>query len=268
MDILYRLISRFHHSLLLLLYLTLSVLMMLSSDSKLVEGIRTASMETFGIVFNAYHSATSYFQLREINRQLRLQNSELAYENSQLQDALLENRRLRRLLQFKYNVEYDLIPAKVVGFSPHDFVSGLLLSSGDFEKFHKNSAVMVADGLVGKIVKLTSTHAICQILMDPNSRVSVRIQRNRELGIVSWDGGNQLKLDHIPNTIAVQEGDVLLTSGYSQIYPPGIKVGVVIRFEKNHAGLFQDITVKPAVNFNRLEEVFVLESRESDAPRD
>jgi rod shape-determining protein MreC len=266
-DIIYRFISRFHHSLLLLIYLTLSMLLMLSSDSRLVEGIRSAALESFGVIFDAYNSATSYFNLRDINSHLQLQNTRLAYENSQLQDALLENRRLRRLLQFKYDVEYDLIPAKVVGFSPHDFVSGLLLSSGDLQKFHKNSAVMVADGLVGKIVKITGSHAICQILMDPNSRVSVRIQRNRELGIVSWDGENQLKLDHIPNTISVQEGDVLLTSGFSQIYPPGIKVGVITRFNKNDEGLFQDITVRPSVNFNRLEEVFVLESREPDAPR-
>jgi len=126
---------------------------------------------------------------------------------------------------------------------------------------------MTAEGLVGKIVKLSGSHGICQILMDPNSRVSVRIQRNREMGMVSWGGGNSLRLNHIPNTINVQVGDVLLTSGYSQIYPPGIKVGVISEFRKIDSELFQEIIVKPAVNFNRLEEVFVLESKETDASR-
>jgi rod shape-determining protein MreC len=196
-----------------------------------------------------------------------LKNTELAIQNSNLQDALLENRRLRKLLDFKYDVQYSLIPAKVIGFSPHDFVSGLLISTGDINKVQENSAVMTAEGLVGKIVKRSGNHAICQILMDPNCKVSVRIQRNRELGLVSWGGGSFLRLNHISNTIKVQKGDVLLTSGFSQVYPPGIKVGIITEFEINHSELFQEIIVKPAVNFNRLEEVFVLESRETDAPR-
>ena len=45
---------------------------------------------------------------------------------------------------------------------------------------------MTDDGLVGKIVKFTGRYAICQNLFDPNARVSVRIQRNRELGVTSW----------------------------------------------------------------------------------
>ncbi len=241
---------------------------MVSSDSLLVEGIRTSSLESFGVVNDGIHDLTAYFNLRSKNSALRKENAELAFQNSQLQDALLENRRLRKLLQFKYEVGYELLPAKVIGSSPHDFVSGLILSTGGIEKIHKNAAVLTSDGLVGKIVKLSGNRGICQILMDPNSRVSVRIQRNRELGIVTWDGGNMLRLDHVPNTITVQEGDVLFTSGFSQIYPPGIKVGMITGFSKNNEALFQDITVKPAVNFNRLEEVFVLESKEQDAPRE
>jgi rod shape-determining protein MreC len=241
---------------------------MLSSDSLLVEGIRTAALESFGVVGEGFNSVLSYFNLSETNRQLRKRNAELAYENSQLQDALMENLRLRKLLQFKYEVEYNLIPATVIGEAPHDFVTGLLLSCEDLDKVQKNSAVMTAEGLVGRIVKISPNYAICQLLNDPNSRVSVRIQRNRELGIVRWGENDRLNLDHIPMTVVVEPGDVLFTSGMSQIYPPDIKVGVVTGIEKNDQELLTRITVRPSVNFNRLEEVFILESIESNASRD
>jgi rod shape-determining protein MreC len=124
-----------------------------------------------------------------------------------------------------------------------------------------NTAVVTSSGLVGKIVSKNGNFAICQNLIDPNSRISVRIQRNRELGIVSWDGGENLLLNNIPNTVTVQKGDVLYTSGMSLIYPPHIKVGVVQSVSKNNGQLFQTIYVKPAVNFKRIEEVFIVKGK-------
>ena len=125
---------------------------------------------------------------------------------------------------------------------------------------------MTSDGLVGKIVKISVDYAICQTLMDPNSRVSAKVQRNRELGMIRWDGGNGLFLDHIPNTITILEGDVIFTSGFSQIYPADLKIGIVSKVELNNQNLFQDIYVQPSVNFNRLEEVLIYNQTEEHEP--
>ncbi len=231
---------------------------MVSSDKIIVEGLRFTSLVSIGAVDDVLSSIKSYFNLRSANERLRLQNTRLAVENFQLQDAVLENIRLRRLLRLKHQLDYNLVPAKVVGFSPQDFVTGFLLSSSKLNSTYKNSAVITAEGLVGKIVKVSGGYAICQNLLDPNSRVSVRIQRNRELGIVRWNGGDGLSLEDVPNTIDIRPGDVLFTSGMSQIYPPNIKVGFVTKVQKNTQYLFQTIQVKPALNFNRIEEVFIL----------
>jgi rod shape-determining protein MreC len=256
--------SRFRESLTLLAYLIISFLMIISSDVQIVEGLRSTTIFSVGVIGDITESISSYFNLREVNQQLREENVNLAYENFQLQDALLENIRLRKLIQFKYKTQYDLLPAKVIGFSPIDIVTGVLLSSEDIDQVSKNSAVMTADGLAGKIVKLSGKYAICQILLDPNCRVSVRVQRNRELGMTAWDGGNGLLLEYIPNTVEIRPGDVLFTSGFSQIYPPNIKVGTVLQAEVNSEQLFQTIKVKPAVNFNKLEEVYVLKPEQQE----
>ncbi len=237
---------------------------MTSSSHKIVEGLRTASLGFFGFFDHNLGGISSYFALEDQNRELRKQNTRLAYEKFQLEEALLENIRLRKLLQLKHQVDFDFIPAKVIGHSPQDLVSGFLLSTDDIHKVSKNAAVMNAEGLVGKIVKISGKYAICDHLLDPNSRISVRVQRNRELGILSWDGGSGLYLNYIPNTIDIQTGDVLITSGMSQIYPSNIKVGVVTASKMNKELLFQTIHVKPVVNFDRLEEVFILQAMEKD----
>ncbi len=232
---------------------------MLSSDSTIVEGLRSTSLNTFGFIQRALSGINQYFGLVETNHKLRLENTKLAYENFQLQDALLENIRLHKLLKFKQTSNLQYTTARIIGFSPLNFVTGYTLAISDNNPVQKNSAVITSEGLVGKIIKISSGFAICQNLLDANSKVSVRIQRNRELGIVSWDGAKQLLLENIPNTIEVRQGDVLFTSGMSQIYPRNIKVGVVLSFQKREDELFQTIHVKPAVPFNKIEEVYILQ---------
>jgi len=235
----------------------LSFIFITSSDNQVIEGMRSSTLTIFGTAQEQLDNASSYFSLNEKNRGLRKENTRLAYENHQLQDALLENIRLKKLLQFEYKVNYELIPAKVIGYSPQNLITGLLLSTEEIDKIEKNAAVMTSEGLVGKIVKISSDYAICQIMLDPNSRVSGKVQRNRELGMIKWDGANGLLLDHIPNTVEILIGDVIFSSGYSQIYPANLKIGVVNSVETNTNDLFKIIYVNPSVSFNKLEEVFI-----------
>lgn len=208
----------------------------------------------------------SYFNLNQENSLLRRQNANLAYENMQLQDALLENIRLRKLLGFREKTNLNLITAEIIGQNPHDIVSGFILNAGRDLGIHKSSAVLTADGLVGKIISSDVNYSICQILLDANSRVSAKIQRNRELGIIAWDGGNQLKLLYIAKTIKVYVGDVIVTSGMSRIFPENIKIGVVVDFSLENEGMFQEIMVQPSVSFSNLEEVQVQIKENINAP--
>ncbi len=250
-------VSHFRQALLLWLYIVLSFLLLLSSESMVAEGLRSTGLALVGALDEVSSSVGNYFNLEETNRRLRKENTRLAYENFQLQDALLENVRLRKILQFSYSVDYDLLPAKVVGFSPQTQVTGLLLSSDQIRSIKKNSAVMTADGLVGKVVKISGRYAIAQILFDPNIRVSARVQRNRELGLIKWDGAKGLLLDQVANTVNIEVGDVVYTSGMSRIYPANIKIGVVSEVKKQENVLFQNIRVIPSVNFDALDEVLI-----------
>ena len=142
--------------------------------------------------------------------------------------------------------------------------NGLILNEGSERGIGLDDAVLTADGLVGKISLIAEDHAICQILLDRNSRISARVQRNREQGIISWDGGIGLNLLYVAKTIEVLPGDVIVTSGLSQIYPPDIKIGVVSAVSKDTPGMFQEISVIPSVDFHKLEEVQITKVEQND----
>jgi rod shape-determining protein MreC len=63
----------------------------------------------------------------------------------------------------------------------------------------------------------------------------------------------------------VQTGDLVITSEYSSLFPPGIKIGTVSRTEAISGSLFQIVEVMPSVDFTRLEEAFVLLSAPDSA---
>jgi rod shape-determining protein MreC len=239
----------------LVICILLSFLLMITTDKDSGGPFRSIAMGSVGYFGKVIYRVQSYFDLTDENRVLRMQNTDLSYRNMQLQDALLENLRLRKLLGFREKAQLQLTAAEVIGQNPHNIVNGLLLNAGSERGIRKSAAVLTADGLVGKIINSENDFSICQILFDPNSRVSAKIQRNREFGIIAWDGGNQLKLLYIAKTIKIHVGDVIVTSGMSQIFPENIKIGVVVDVSLESQGMFQEILVTPSVNFNRLEEV-------------
>jgi rod shape-determining protein MreC len=245
------------------LCILLSLILIVITDQDPGGPFRQITLNTVGAIGGYIFQIESYFSLDEENSRLRQDNAELAYKITQMEDALLENIRLRKLLGFREKSNYQLIAAEVIGENPHGILNGLILNEGADRGIEKSDAVLTADGLVGKIVQVDGGYSICQILLDRNSRVGARIQRNRELGIVAWDGGAMLKLLYLAKTIEVLPGDVVLTSGYSQIFPENIKIGVVVDVSLETDDMFQEITVQPAVNFNRLEEVQIVRIRES-----
>jgi rod shape-determining protein MreC len=118
--------------------------------------------------------------------------------------------------------------------------------------------VVTENGLAGKVVATSGGYAVAQILYNREMRISARDQRSRVDGIIRWDGGEMLTFADVAKTLDVQAGDVVITSEYSSLFPPGIRIGVVASARASEGSLFQAIAVKPSVDFARMEEVFVV----------
>lgn len=247
------------NSLLLLgFYTFLSFLLMTWNSPMTLRSLRISVLQLIKWV-NVIEQQFVYLDnLAEKNKKLRKQNLEFSMTNQRLQEIMMENIRLRRLLQFKRESNYRYIPARVIGMGQERTVSSLILNVGSEDSVRKNMPLVTDRGLVGKILTVDAHQCIAQILMDRNSLVGARLQRSREIGVVGWSGNIWLDLNYIPKDIPVEPGEAVITSGLSRIYPAGLKIGVVGEVEENSYELFKQIKVKPAVNFNSLEEVFVL----------
>jgi len=258
-------ISSYRDYILHAILIIISLILISSNQNKQIEIFKMWTVGLLCSVQEKWNSIQQYINLKHKNEQLLSENTRLALENSFMYEMQLENERLRKLIGFREKNEIQLIATRVIVRGIKGFVNGIVLDVGFEDDVAKNMPLVVTDGLVGKIYQVGKKHSIGHLLLDQNFRVSAKIQRSRVTGIVSWDGGDFCLLNEVPKRSNVQAGDWVITSGYGEIYPSGLIIGRVISVSESPRGLFMDIKIKPSVNFDKLEEVFVIaEKKDKD----
>jgi len=242
----------------LCLAMIISLILLNTNENDQVNILRLWLLEASG----TFHQKIIFFKkilsTYEENIELKKQNAKLMLESIQYKEILLENIRFRKLIGLRQKNEFELIPTIVIGHGASQFTSTILLDAGKNQGVQQNMPIVTADGLVGKIVTVGSNYSEGQILLDRNFRVSAKIQRTRLNGIVRWTNGTRCIMDGIPRRADVQKGDVVITSGYSSIFPAGLKIGVVIECADTMNELFKKVIIQSRVDFNKLEEVFII----------
>ena len=228
------------------------------NDNAQIRTIRSLTVVSFGLLQDAFSVVPNYFDLRRDNRVLRELNLTLSDEVNRLREAKLENLRLRLLLELKEKRQYAYVAANVIGKNTQLLRNTITLDVGEGNGVRTNMPVVTDNGLAGKVVATGGRYAVAQILLHKDIRVSAKIQRSRVDGIVRWDGGATLMLHNVAKALDVRAGDVVITSEYSSLFPPGIRIGVVTKTRPVEGSLFQAVEIAPGVDFGRMEEVFVI----------
>jgi len=202
--------------------------------------------------------ATRLAELSRENRYLRRQNLEFALELWALEEAKLENLRLRGLLGFREENPFSYVPARVVAHNAYGDLNSVRIDAGTEEGIAAGMPVVTTDGLVGRVFRASRSTSIVQLLLDRNSRVSAVVQnRGRTRGILAYNKGT-CYLTNVSATSEIKVGDVVVSSGAGGVFPRGLRIGTVERLEVDSARLFPDVMIHPGVRFSHLEEVFVL----------
>jgi rod shape-determining protein MreC len=257
---LYEFVFLFKEYLVVGVLLAVSVTLLALNDDSQIRTIRTVAVVSVGTLQDALGIIPNYFDLRRENHVLRELNLTLADEVNRLREARLENLRLRQLLGLKERGEFGFVAANVIGKNLQLLRNTVTLDAGERNGVRADMPIVTENGLAGKIVATSSRFAVAQILYNKDIRVSAKIERSRVDGIIRWEGGSTLALQDVAKTLDIQAGDVVITSEYSSFFPPGIRVGVITSARGAEGSLFQSVEVKPAVDFSRLEEVFVITS--------
>jgi len=240
--------------------IALSLLLMAADQSPPILSLKKGMINVLGVFEEGISWVPKSFALREKYRQSMVKASKYSIQHEQYQEVLLENRRLRRLLGFKERNTFDLIPADVIGMGTAGIPGAVHLNVGWEEGCRKNMVLMTDRGVVGKLLSVTQSRSVGQLLSDPNFRISAKVQRSRVLGIVRWLYGNVYLLEGVSQRSDVRLGDLVVTSGYSQIYPSGLAIGRVFEVSPGEKGLFQRVYLRTEVDLGALEELLILKN--------
>jgi rod shape-determining protein MreC len=196
--------------------------------------------------------------LQAENEALRAELARIEEENLQYREALVASGQLRRIAEMRRDFEVPLLPADVVGQDASPWFRSLLLDRGRSAEVRSGMPVMVDQGVVG-LVSATSLHAArAMMILDRRSAVDAMIQRSRARGLVRGLGTGELEFEFMVRGDDVEAGDVVITSGVGGVYPKGLRVGTVRSVNTDRTQLLHTARVEPAVDFGRLEQVFVM----------
>jgi rod shape-determining protein MreC len=209
----------------------------------------------FGDIWSGY---VNLIDVKSENGDLKEKNGRLKMENSLLREKVLEYERLKKLLNFREAYSFNSVACNVVGRNVDGYLKYIIIDRGSEDGIEEKDPVISFDGLVGVVSEVYRNTARVDVILNIKNNASVMNKRTRAVGIIRGSGEGQLKVDYYDRLDAVEPDDELITSGLGGVYPKGIAVGLVDRIEAKDTGLFQDLYVRPVVDFYKLENVLVL----------
>ena len=217
-----------------------------------------------GSLNQRYSKVAYYFRLKKINEQLAAENlrlNQLIRENYEKVDgnekSILDTVQTDSLREIR---KYTWLGAKVVGSTVNTQVNFMTIHRGLLEDVRPNMGVVSPQGIVGTVVNVSDHYASVMTLLHRQYKVVVKLKNGGERGTVEWDGVSPMfvTLKDIPKSAKLKEGDSVVTSPTSSLFPGNLMVGTIADIVDDKSSNFYTLKVKPATNFFTIEYVYVI----------
>ena len=206
-------------------------------------------------VFTSY---TSLLDVQEENQKLREELARFKTVNNEYLEAVATNVRLANLLELKESLPAPTLTAEIVGRDKTMWFRTVYINRGSSDGIHQGMPVVTVEGIVGQILNVSPHFSKVLLANDPTSAIDVLIQKNRTHGIIKGIGAEGYQLHYILKKSAIEKSDTIVTSGLDGVFPKGLPVGTVSSVVKNRRGMFQKVSIQPAVDFAELEYLIVI----------
>ena len=255
-----KLILKYHFTIIFILLeaVSFSLIVQHNNYQRTVFSGHTATF--FCYISSTISDIDNYFSLKETNEKLVAENTDLRNRIENIKSALdgQENYILGEDSSF-FDTDYRYQSARMVNSSFNKTKNYITLDKGSSDGVAKEMAVCSREGVVGIIQNTSRHYARVLPLVNTNLRVSAKLKKNGYYGSLQWDGNDYRYsyLNDIPFHVDVAQGDTIVTSGFSSIFPEGELIGFVETVNKETAN-FLTIKVKLAVDFKKISDVYVV----------
>jgi len=238
--------------------------------------IMSSANAVTGRLLTISNTVFSYFDLQHANQELLEQNSRLEMEVVRFQellnnistdktsfgqvflkDTVLSDSLIKRSFTYKY------IPARAISSSVNLQHNLITINKGSDDGIASDMGVVSPQGLVGIVTTVNNRFAVVMPVLNIKFKVSCKIQHTHFSGSLSWKGGDvrYAYLDQIASHAVFQVGDTIVTSGYSDAFPPGVMVGIIESFDKQNDDNFYSLKVRFATDFQSLNALNVIDNQ-------
>lgn len=218
-----------------------------------------------GKIYELDSTVKTFFSLTKINQQLSTRNLYLEQTVRKLTEKLDETTGdSARSMLARNDVlsEFKLIPAKVITNSLDRKDNLITIDKGRADGVREDMGVACGTGVVGIVYMASEHYSVVIPLLNSKSNVSVTIKRRGYFGHLRWKGGDTSLADveDIPRHARFRLGDMVETSGYSAIFPPGIAVGKILHAFNSSDGLSYRLQIRLTTDFGNLRDVCVIDN--------
>lgn len=237
----------------------LTLLQIFSSDIqiKLLDVFRVP-LKLISGTWYALRDVSNFKETVIENKILKENIDNLENEILKSEEVRLENRRLKELLGFRESEKHRFIPAMVIARDPSGLGNTIVIDKGKKDDVQKDMVVLSGNGLVGRARECGWSIARVLLITDRDSVVGAIVQRTRDEGAIVGSGISDLLMKYLEVSSDIEEGDKIVTSGFSGVFEKGILIGEVVSVSKDASGLYLNAIVKPEVDMMRIEEVLVI----------
>jgi rod shape-determining protein MreC len=213
-----------------------------------------------GNIYRMQSGITQYFSLRSINEQLMEENTRL---RSQIPGTYLTTD--QNVFTFRdtlHQRQFQYINARVINNSVRNRNNHMTLNKGRLHGIRPDMGVIGSNGVLGIVKDVSGNFSSVISLLHSDMQISAKIKKNNHLGTILWEGFDHRKVTmlYIPPHVELEKGDTIITSGFSQIFPEGIAIGVIDEFEVRRGDNFYTIYIELLTDFNKLEYVHVVQN--------
>lgn len=212
-----------------------------------------------GNTYNALNNYKQYFQLRENNLLLAEENAQLRANQINALERI--SREYVHVEDTLYRQRYIYRPAQIVHHTINRKDNFLILNLGAMDGIEPDMGIISDSAVVGLVIEVSDHYCKAFSFLNSKSQISCKVKRNNAAGILSWERGDYTTawVNDLPLTTKVFEGDTILTSGFSAIYPKGIPLGKVLSVNEDQSSQLLKVKVLLFEDFNTLNHVYIVE---------